>query len=216
MTLLIHTRELQLYASAIDWVYALACPAVSAHIHARWLSARGVEFTHAHALVLAAFVAWLLGTTDLRAQLTLHALPLALLAGVSAGGRAIGIDIWRSEDQSGNSQAAVLANAEAEGVRERVEVQTADARELPFAEASFDVVVSSWALHNIEGADEGGRALREIMRVLKPKGRLALIDIQHVSEYAGVLRRGGAESVHVSGPSRVFFIPTHTLLATKP
>lgn len=49
-----------------------------------------------------------------------------------------------------------------ESVRERVQV--ADARELPFADASFDVVISINTIHNLE-RDECAQALREIERV---------------------------------------------------
>src|SRR5437867_12591498 len=41
-------------------------------------------------------------------------------------GRAVGIDLWNRGDQSGNSSKATLRNAVAEGVADRVEVQTAD------------------------------------------------------------------------------------------
>src|SRR5690349_13437736 len=82
-------------------------------------------------------------------------------------GRATGIDIWQAEDLSGNQPAAPLHNATIEGVAERVEVRTADARKLPFEDASFDVVLSSAALHNIYDAGERQTAVREIARVLK-------------------------------------------------
>ena len=71
-------------------------------------------------------------------------------------GRAVGADVWRRRDQSGNSRAAAERNAAAEGVRDRVELADADARALPFPSASFDLVVSSLAISNIWEA--GGRA----------------------------------------------------------
>ncbi|UCH74981.1 MAG: class I SAM-dependent methyltransferase [Rhodospirillales bacterium] len=46
----------------------------------------------------------------------------------------------------------------------RPHVQVADARELPFDDDSFDVVISINTVHNL-ARDECGRALREIMRV---------------------------------------------------
>jgi len=67
-------------------------------------------------------------------------------------GRAVGADIWRRRDQSGNSRAAAEHNAVVEGVRDRVDVVNADARDLPFRSASFDVVVSSLTIHNIPGS----------------------------------------------------------------
>jgi SAM-dependent methyltransferase len=48
-------------------------------------------------------------------------------------GRAIGIDLWRA-DQTDNSPSATMANAELEGVADRIEVRTADMTALPFAD----------------------------------------------------------------------------------
>ena len=45
-----------------------------------------------------------------------------------------------------------LRNAAIEGVQDRVDVETADMRALPFADATFDVVVSSLAIHNISSS----------------------------------------------------------------
>ena len=72
-------------------------------------------------------------------------------------GRAVGVDLWRSVDQSGNSAEATQRNAVAEGVADRVELHTADMTALPFADESFDVVASSLAIHNISGAAGSGR-----------------------------------------------------------
>src|SRR5450631_2841870 len=83
-------------------------------------------------------------------------------------GKATGVDIWQSEDLSGNNPEATLRNAKAEGVADRVKIETADALKLPFGASSFDVVVSSLAIHNIPSAQERAKALREIARVLKP------------------------------------------------
>ena len=56
---------------------------------------------------------------------------LMLAARRLPAGRAVGADVWRRRDQSGNSRAAAEGNAVAEGVRERVELADADARDLP-------------------------------------------------------------------------------------
>ncbi|EUA52195.1 methyltransferase domain protein [Mycobacterium xenopi 4042] len=63
-------------------------------------------------------------------------------------GRAVGIDLWRA-DQTDNSPTATMTNARLEDVADRVEVRTADMTALPFDDESFDVVVSSLAIHNI-------------------------------------------------------------------
>src|SRR5207248_6090674 len=99
-------------------------------------------------------------------------------------GRAVGVDLWQAADLSGNRPEATLENARREGVADRVEVKDGDARHLAFADASFDVVVSSLALHNIVKAEERQQAVREIVRVLKPGGQVALVDIQHTGDYA--------------------------------
>jgi ubiquinone/menaquinone biosynthesis C-methylase UbiE len=106
-------------------------------------------------------------------------------------GRAVGIDKWQQEDLSGNCAAGTLRNAKIEGVADKVEVHTGDARQLPFADASFDVVLSSMALHNIYDADERRAAVREIARVLAPGGRVLIVDVRHTPAYAATLRDAG-------------------------
>jgi len=98
-------------------------------------------------------------------------------------GRAVGVDLWSTADQSGNSERVTLRNAELEGVRGRIELHTADMRHLPFADESFDVVTSSLAIHNIPDQQGREQALAEILRVLKRDGTAMLVDIWHAAEY---------------------------------
>ena len=112
-------------------------------------------------------------------------------------GEAIGIDIWAEKDQAANVMAAPLENARLEGVSERVKVQTADMRKLPFADQSFDVVVSSWAVHNLELQADRMIALQEIVRLLRPSGAVLLTDIVNRHEYASAFRNMGLEDVRV-------------------
>jgi arsenite methyltransferase len=116
---------------------------------------------------------------------------LLAAAGRAAQGRAIGVDIWSNVDLSGNRPEATLENARRAGVADRVEVHNADAQKLPFADASFDVVVSSLVLHNIPSREGRRQAVREIARVLKPGGRAALLDLRHTGDYVEVLRENG-------------------------
>ena len=98
-------------------------------------------------------------------------------------GRAIGIDLWRSKDQSANNIEVTRANVRAAGVADRVELQTADMTQQPFPDASFDVVTSALAVHNIPTAERRERAVDEAMRVLRPGGRLLLAGFRHANDY---------------------------------
>lgn len=110
---------------------------------------------------------------------------LSMLARLVPAGRAIGVDLWRSVDQSGNDPATTRRNAAAEAVT--VTLLTADMRALPLATGSVDLVVSSLAIHNIR--DEAGRmrAVAEAARVLHPGGRLVIADFRHTRAYADQL-----------------------------
>ena len=110
-------------------------------------------------------------------------------------GRVSGIDIWNVRDQSGNAKDVTERNAALEGVAERVEIHTGDMRALPFPDGSFDLVVSSLAIHNIPKSAERRRAVAEAFRVLRPGGRLAVADIRATSSYADALRTLGAVQI---------------------
>lgn len=108
-------------------------------------------------------------------------------------GRATGVDIWRAEDLSANSREATLSNARVEGVADRVDVETADMRKLPFADASIDLVVSCAAIHNLEAEQDRATTIGEIARVLKPGGRALIDDIRHFNEYRSEFAARGCE-----------------------
>ncbi|MDD4933594.1 MAG: class I SAM-dependent methyltransferase [Methylacidiphilaceae bacterium] len=120
---------------------------------------------------------------------------LAMLGKLLPEGRAVGIDLWRTEDQSGNSLESARANLEAEGVADRCELHTGDMRTLPFPDASFDLVVSSLAIHNIPEAKGRKQALEEAVRVLKPGGRLLIADLFRTEEYVAWLREANMAGV---------------------
>lgn len=131
-------------------------------------------------------------------------------------GKAIGIDLWQSVDQSGNNPEATLANARAEGVANLVEVKTGDMRELPFEDQTIDVAVSSLAIHNIPNKEGRAKAVQEIARVLKPQGQVALLDFQCTDEYAQTLQALGWHEVKVSGLQFQMFPPVRVVTGRKP
>jgi arsenite methyltransferase len=145
-----------------------------------------------------------------------HGLMLLGAAKRLESGHAVGVDIWSQVDQSDNSAEATMENARREGVAERVELKNGDARELPFPDNSFDVIVSSFAIHNISGSAGRESAIREIARVLKPEGQLALADIRYTRQYERLLRSLGWQQTQRWPPSFLFLTPTRVLRAAKP
>ena len=136
-------------------------------------------------------------------------------------GRAVGVDVWRRGDQSGNAAEATRRNAVAEGAADRVELHTADMTALPFGADDFDLVVSNVAIHNVKGRAGRERAIEEAVRVLRPGGRLMIADIWATGLYRthlvklgmiDVARRGLGWRMWWSGP----WLPTRLVTATKP
>jgi len=136
-------------------------------------------------------------------------------------GRAVGVDLWRGVDQSGNSAEATRNNAVAEGVADRVELHDGDMRALPFEDDSFDRVLSSLAIHNIHGRAGRAKAVSEAVRVLRPGGRLLIADVRSTREYQEELARLGMNDIVRRRAGRQFWrggpwAMTRLVTATKP
>ena len=87
--------------------------------------------------------------------------------------KATGIDLW-IPGGGGTSLKTARRNAEIEGVADRVEFKRADAREIPYPDNCFDIVVSSFVLHMIYKNRD--TAFKEMIRVLKPEDKFAIIE----------------------------------------
>jgi ubiquinone/menaquinone biosynthesis C-methylase UbiE len=109
-------------------------------------------------------------------------------------GKCTGIDIWREHDLSHNTMNAAMQNAEIEGVQNRVELRHADARETPFADGSFDRVLSNLCLHNIPTREGRAAACHEIARLLRPGGIALISDFRDTDEYVAAFREQGLET----------------------
>jgi ubiquinone/menaquinone biosynthesis C-methylase UbiE len=73
-----------------------------------------------------------------------------------------------------NTPARFMRNVQIAGATGRAEARTGDAREMPFADASFDAVVSSYMIDHL-GREGRTKALHEVARVLKAHGEFLLL-----------------------------------------
>jgi arsenite methyltransferase len=131
-------------------------------------------------------------------------------------GNVTGIDIWSMEELSDNSKEQAFRNAQLEGVSDRVTFEDGDARELNFRPNSFDKVISSLCLHGIGKRDERDKAVAGLVKLLKPGGELAILDILHTGEYSAVLQRQGMKSIRRSTMKFLYCLPTRYIVAKKP
>ena len=93
-----------------------------------------------------------------------------------SAGRVAGIDP-SSEQIARARRAAARRNAP-------IEFQIGVIEQLPFPEATFDVVLSTLMMHHVP-APLKRQGLSEIARVLKPGGRLVIADFTHHADRAG-------------------------------
>lgn len=98
---------------------------------------------------------------------------------VGPAGQAIGVEMTPAMRER------ALASAARAGL-DNVEVRLADATALPLLDASVDVVISNGVLNLVP---EKARAFEEIVRVLRPGGRLQLADIVVEAELGEEVRR---------------------------
>jgi len=99
---------------------------------------------------------------------------------VGRAGRVAGID-------PGTEQ---IARARAKAARRHlpIEFQIGVIEQLPFADQTFDVVLSTLMMHHLP-AGLKRQGLAEIARVLKPGGRLVIADFKRKQERAGLAAR---------------------------
>ena len=130
-------------------------------------------------------------------------------------GKAVGIDLWAAKDLSNNNPEATRANAAAEGVADRVEVETGDITRLPFSDASFDAVISMTVIHNIPSRDAArSGAARTCPRAEARRSHRHLRSLAHVP-LRGSVAGGRHEGSRTWAAISCGFCPGHSLLAHK-
>lgn len=98
-------------------------------------------------------------------------------------GKAIGLDIWQTKDQSQNTPDKTVANIEVENVSEQVCLTQSYMQRLPFKSGTFDIIISNLAIHNIPDEAERNQVLQEIVRVMKPNGKVIISDFMNTKQY---------------------------------
>jgi len=129
-------------------------------------------------------------------------------------GHVVACDIWSAKDLSGNTAGRTKRNAELEGVADRIDIRTEDARRLSLEDGSVDVVLSALCLHNIAGPGDRETAVNEVWRVLRPGGRAVISDLSDIDDYARWLTTAGCTNLHIS-KAPATFPPQRVIVATK-
>jgi arsenite methyltransferase len=132
----------------------------------------------------------------------------------ATAGLVTGIDIWATDDLSGNTAARARRNAELEDVAARVEILDGDVRTLTYPDATFDVIVSTLCIRNIGKADQMQTAILEIARALKSGGTAIISDLANTDDYARWFTEAGLK---VSGPlaMKQTFPPQKAVIAKR-
>lgn len=126
-------------------------------------------------------------------------------------GRVVGLDPRRDR------AVAALRRAGAEGVQEYVTCREGDARRLPFGDGCFDVVVSAAHLSGLgKAAEERGRGLGEMVRVMRPGGVGVVWDLVCVPEFVETLREMRMEEIRVSERITAYMVSSQIVSFRKP
>ena len=93
---------------------------------------------------------------------------IAITRAMAPGSRVTGLDL------SEGMLAVMRAKLAASGLEDRVACVQGDSEALPYADAAFDCVTIAFGIRNFEHRET---ALREILRVLKPGGKLVILEL---------------------------------------
>ncbi|MEX0966955.1 MAG: bifunctional demethylmenaquinone methyltransferase/2-methoxy-6-polyprenyl-1,4-benzoquinol methylase UbiE [Bacteroidia bacterium] len=86
----------------------------------------------------------------------------------------IGVDISAGMLEKG------IIKIRKKGLQDRINLQQADSEDLPFADGHFDAAMVAFGVRNFENLDKG---LSEIHRVLKPGGKLAVLEFSQPPKF---------------------------------
>ncbi|CAO1633207.1 unnamed protein product [Parajaminaea phylloscopi] len=141
--------------------------------------------------------------------------------GTASIAKSVGIDLFITADQTGNSVDATCDNLVAEGVDGITALYKGSFLELPFEDNTFGLVTSSLALHNPKTQDDRYKAVTELARVLKPGGTLLIFDlggyVRHFRNHVkDTLKWPDAKMTWAGMGTNFGAWPTYVLRAKKP
>jgi len=126
-------------------------------------------------------------------------------------GKVIGLDHWKSTLEYNYTRQMAEYNIAIEGVGNVAEVTDGDALKLPFDSEKFDIITSSLAMHHIT---ETGLAFKEMRRVLKPGGIIAIADMP-LPLFRKQIEETGFTIEIMKPLVRLFFIKMRLIIAKK-
>ncbi|RPJ63323.1 MAG: class I SAM-dependent methyltransferase [Dehalococcoidia bacterium] len=129
-----------------------------------------------------------------------------------SGARIVGIDYWGGQWEY--SKETCEKNAQIAGVAEWVIFQKASAAKLPFANESFDAVVSNFVFHEVQDVMDKRAVIQEALRVLKKDGIFVFQDLflwkriyGEPADLLATIQSWGVREVKLIDTSRQSFIP---------
>ncbi|WP_210492574.1 class I SAM-dependent methyltransferase [Patulibacter sp. SYSU D01012] len=114
------------------------------------------------------------------------------------GGSVTGVDAWVESQLQPTGKALAKKTLASAGVR-GVALRTGTVRELPVADASVDLAVSRDVLSLLPSAVARTEAVEQLERVVRPGGRVALLEPAATGQLVRDLRAHGFDDVRRSG-----------------
>lgn len=137
-----------------------------------------------------------------------HLSPGDRVLDVGCGTGSLTIAIKKCLGQSGEvygidpaSQMIQLARKKASKADVDINFKVGVIEDLPFPDKCFDVVLSSFMVHHLPGDELKSQGFAEIKRVLKPGGKLLVVDIdrkqKNAKKYSTLLKNTGFSEVKI-------------------
>jgi len=130
-------------------------------------------------------------------------------------GDLVGIDIWNQEQLSENTLEAAVKNAETERVSNVVRFEDGDVTDLMYGPNSFDKVISSFCLHSVSSRSIRNKAVAKLIKLVRPGGEIAILDILHTAEYMKVFQEQGLKNIRRSPMKFLYCMPSRYVIGEK-